>query len=148
MWWVSERSRHDGSPTDTQVDTKNRTPRQGAPTIVWRHEEDDALKEVALSRYRCANCILETKTKVGSTSTKVPDPRTNPNNDETPTTPKPPTHSFHLETPRPSTPSSCLVSTSSSILKLFIIRVGYMIVDIWLLVIVVVYYESMKRKLI
>ena len=29
------------------------------PTIVPSHEEDAALKEVSLSRYRCANCILE-----------------------------------------------------------------------------------------
>jgi hypothetical protein len=33
------------------------------PTIASRREEDDALKEVAmLPRYRCASCILETKT--------------------------------------------------------------------------------------
>jgi hypothetical protein len=37
------------------------------PTITSSREEDGALKEVALSRYRCANCILETKTKVGRT---------------------------------------------------------------------------------
>ena len=34
------------------------------PTILWSREEDAALKEVALPRYRCASCILETKTKV------------------------------------------------------------------------------------
>ncbi len=27
--WASTRSRHDGSPTDTQADTKGRNPRQG-----------------------------------------------------------------------------------------------------------------------
>ena len=32
------------------------------PTIASSREEDAALKEVALPRYRCANCILETKT--------------------------------------------------------------------------------------
>ena len=41
-------------------------------TIASSREEDAALKEVALPRYRCANCILETKTKVGSTAVKDP----------------------------------------------------------------------------
>ncbi len=37
------------------------------PTIASRREEDAALKEVAmLPRYRCASCILETKTTVWS----------------------------------------------------------------------------------
>ena len=36
------------------------------PTIVSSREEDAALKEVALPRYRCANGILETKTKDGN----------------------------------------------------------------------------------
>jgi hypothetical protein len=36
------------------------------PTIASRREEDAALKEVAmLPRYRCASCILETKTTDG-----------------------------------------------------------------------------------
>jgi hypothetical protein len=47
---------------------------------------------------------------------KVPVLRTNPNIDETPTAPKPHTHPSHPETPRPSTPSSSLGFTSSSIL--------------------------------
>jgi hypothetical protein len=55
------------------------------PTIVSRHEEDSALKEVSLVRYRCANGILETRTKDGSTAAKTPVPRTNPNTKETPT---------------------------------------------------------------
>ncbi len=59
------------------------------PTIASSREEDAALKEVALPRYRCANCILETKTKVGSTTAKAPAPRTNPNINEAPTAPKP-----------------------------------------------------------
>jgi hypothetical protein len=37
-------------------------------TIVSRHEEDSVLKEVALPRYRCANGILESRTKDGSTA--------------------------------------------------------------------------------
>jgi hypothetical protein len=53
------------------------------PTIASRREEDAALKEVTmLSRYRCASCILETKTTDGSTVVKAPDPRTNPNTKE------------------------------------------------------------------
>jgi hypothetical protein len=96
MRWASARSRHDGSPTDTQTDTKNRTLVRAPPTIVSsRQEEDVSLKEVTLTRYRCANCILETKTKVGSTTTKVPVPRTNPNINETPTAPKSHTHPSH-----------------------------------------------------
>jgi hypothetical protein len=48
-------------------------------TIASRREEDVALKEVAmLPRYRCASCILETKTTDGSTPSKAPVPRTNP----------------------------------------------------------------------
>jgi hypothetical protein len=38
------------------------------PTIASRREEDAALKEVALPRYRCANGILETKAIDGSCS--------------------------------------------------------------------------------
>jgi hypothetical protein len=58
-------------------------------------EKFAALKEVALSRYRCANYILETKTKVGSTTAKAPAPHTNPNINESPTTPKSQTHPSH-----------------------------------------------------
>ena len=65
------------------------------PTIASRREEDAALKEVALPRYRCASCILETKTKVGSTAAKAPAPRTNPNIDESTTDPKSHTHPSH-----------------------------------------------------
>ena len=66
------------------------------PTIASRREEDAALKEVAmLPRYRCASCILETKTTDGSTAAKAPAPRTNLNNKEAPTAPKPHTHPSH-----------------------------------------------------
>ncbi len=65
-------------------------------TIASRREEDDALKEVPmLPRYRCARCILETKTTDGSTVAKAPVPRTNPNTKEAPTAPKPHTHPSH-----------------------------------------------------
>ena len=57
------------------------------PTIASSREEDTALKEVALPRYRCASCILETKTKVGSTVAKALAPRTNPKIDEALTAP-------------------------------------------------------------
>ncbi len=65
--WVSARSRHDGSPTDTQADTENQSPRQDATD----------------------------KTKVGSTVAKDPVPRTNSNINETPTGPKSQTHPSH-----------------------------------------------------
>jgi len=58
-----------------------------SPTIASSREEDAALRKWPLSRYRCASCILETKTKVGNTGAKAPDPRTNPNIDEAPTDP-------------------------------------------------------------
>ena len=87
---------------DTMVDPLTPKPTRKAealarapPTIVSSREEDAAMKEVALTRYRCANCILETKTKVGNTAAKTPVPRTNPNINEAPTTPKSRTHPPH-----------------------------------------------------
>jgi len=65
------------------------------PTIASSREEHVPLEAVALSRYRCANGILETKTKDGSATAKAPAQRTNPNTKETPTTPKPHTHPSH-----------------------------------------------------
>ena len=65
------------------------------PTIASCREEDAALRKWPLSRYCCASCILETKTKVGTTGTKVPVPRINPNINETPTPPKSHTHPSH-----------------------------------------------------
>jgi hypothetical protein len=65
------------------------------PTVVSSREEDATLKEVTLPRYRFANCILENKTKVGSTTAKAPAPRTNPNINESPTAPKSHTHPSH-----------------------------------------------------
>jgi hypothetical protein len=61
-------------------------------TVASSREEDTVMKEVTLTRYRCANCILETKSKFGSTVAKDPDPRTNPNTNEATTTPKSHTH--------------------------------------------------------
>ncbi len=58
------------------------------PTIASCREEDAVLRKWSLSRCCCASCILETKTNVGSTAAKAPGPRTNPNIDEAPTTPK------------------------------------------------------------
>jgi hypothetical protein len=47
-------------------------------TIVSCREEDAALRKWPLPRYCCASCILETKTKVGSTAAKAPAPRIKP----------------------------------------------------------------------
>jgi hypothetical protein len=66
-----------------------------APPTIASSREVAALKEVALPRYRCANCILETETKVGSTAAKAPAPRTNQNINEAPTAPKSHTHPSH-----------------------------------------------------
>ncbi len=68
---------------------------KASPTIDSRREEDVTMKEVELTRYRCANGFLETKTKDGNTTAKAPDPRTNPNTKETTTSPKPHTHPSH-----------------------------------------------------
>ncbi len=42
------------------------------PTIVSCHEVDVELRKWSLSRYCYTSCILETKTKVGSTGVKDP----------------------------------------------------------------------------
>jgi hypothetical protein len=59
-----------------------------SPTIDSCREEDDTLRKWTFPRYTCVRYILETKTKVGITTVKAPDPRINPNIDETPTVPK------------------------------------------------------------
>ena len=61
------------------------------PTIASCREEDSALRKWPLPRYCCARCILETKTKVGSTTVKVPTPRTNPRARDPEATAAPPT---------------------------------------------------------
>ena len=98
MRWVSTRSRQDGSPTDTQAETKSRSPHQGAADDFLKsrsREEDAALRKWPKPRYRCASCNLETKTQVGSTAAKALAPRINPSIDEAPTAPKPHTRQSH-----------------------------------------------------
>ena len=51
------------TPLTPKPTRKAETLVRATPTIASSREEDDALKEVSLSRYRCANYILETKTK-------------------------------------------------------------------------------------
>jgi hypothetical protein len=65
------------------------------PTNVSCHEEDVALKKWPKSWLSYENGILETKANDGSTGTKVPDPRINPNTKEARTAPKPLTHPSH-----------------------------------------------------
>ncbi len=116
---ATQRRRADGRRTDTQADTQRQSPRQGTTdhhVIVSRREEDAALRKCPLPWSFCARCILETQTKVGSTAGKAPALRTNPKIVEASTAPKPHTHPSHPQTHRPSTPSSYLGSTSSSIL--------------------------------
>jgi transposase-like protein len=120
----------DGQARDPEATAAPPTPKptrkaealaRAPPTIASRREEDAALKEVAiLPRYRCASCIPETKTNVGSTAAKAPAPRTTPKVNEAPTAPKPPSKPSHPQTPRPSTPSSSFGFTSSSILPFLI----------------------------
>ena len=83
------------SPLTPKPTRKTETLVKTPPTIASSREEDAALKEVALSRYRCAKGILETKAKDESTAAKAPAPRTNPNTKDTPTEPKPHTHPSH-----------------------------------------------------
>ncbi len=100
MRWASARSRHDGSPTDTQADTKSRTLHQGTvdhclksrrrhyeegsgiSTVSFRELHEWVLivtcKQLVWSTRIGRNmpiwilCILETKTKVGNTVAKTP----------------------------------------------------------------------------
>ena len=95
------RARNPGAmtaPPTPKPTRKAETLARAPSTSASRHKEDAALKEVALSRYRCASCILETKTKVGSTAAKAPAPRTKPHPNHTPTHPtrKPPAHQPRL----------------------------------------------------
>ncbi len=91
----------DGRARDPEATTAPLTPKptrkdeplvREPPTITSRLKEEVELRKWTLPRYCCTSCILETKTKVGSTVVKDPVPRTNPKIDETPTTPKPHTH--------------------------------------------------------
>ena len=68
---------------------------RASPTMASSREEDDPLKEVVFPRYRSTSCILETKTKTGSTGVEAPVPRINSNTNEVPTAPKSHTHPSH-----------------------------------------------------
>ena len=84
------------APLTPKPTRKAETLARAPPTIASRREEDAALKEVAiLPRYRCASCIPETKTNVGSTAAKAPAPRTTPKVNEAPTAPKQHTQPSH-----------------------------------------------------
>ncbi len=48
MRWTSARSRNDGRPTDTQADTKSRSPRQDAADHCLTCQEDTELKSCLL----------------------------------------------------------------------------------------------------
>ena len=79
MRWTSTRSRHDGSPTESLTPKPTRkveTLTRVSPTSPSCHEEDTVLRKWSWSRYCSTNCILVTKTQVGITTTKAPDPRT------------------------------------------------------------------------
>jgi len=76
------------APLTPKPTRKAETLARAPPTIASRREEDAALKEVAMPRYRCASSIPETKTNVGSTAAKAPAPRTTPKVNEAPTAPK------------------------------------------------------------
>ncbi len=83
------------SPLTPKPTLKAETLVRAPPTIASCREEDVALRKWSLTRYCCASYILQTKTKVGSTTVKVPAPRINPNINEVPTAPKSPTHPSH-----------------------------------------------------
>jgi hypothetical protein len=70
------------APPTPKPTRKAETLDKAPPTIASRREQDAPLKEVALTRYRRANGILETRTKDGSTAAKAPAPRTNPKANE------------------------------------------------------------------
>ena len=72
---------YDGRVRDPEATAAPPTPKptrkaealaRAPPTIASRRKEGATLKEVALPRYRCASCILETKTNVGNTAAKAP----------------------------------------------------------------------------
>jgi hypothetical protein len=69
------------APLTHKPKRKTETLTRAPSTIASSREEDAALRKWPKPRYGCANCILETKTKVGSTAAKTPAPRTNPNID-------------------------------------------------------------------
>jgi hypothetical protein len=70
-------------------------PTRKAEALVKGHEENVSLKKWPNPWLFSVNGILETKANDGSTTTKAPVPRTNPNTKEAPTAPKPHTHPSH-----------------------------------------------------
>jgi hypothetical protein len=56
-----------GDPLTPKPTRKTEALAQAPPTIVSRHKEDVALKEVAKPRLCCVNGLFETKSKDGST---------------------------------------------------------------------------------
>ncbi len=96
---VNKREIHecDGRAHDPDTMVAPLTPKTKHKTepLTRASEEDDEMRNWTLSRYCFASCILETKTKVGSTTAKAPALRINPNIDETPTESKSHTHSSH-----------------------------------------------------
>jgi hypothetical protein len=97
------------APLTPKPTRKAETLDKAPSTIVSRHEEDVELKKWPKPWLCCANGILETKANDGSTVVKAPDPRTNPNTKEAPTTPKPHTHPSHEHDGQPSNPGSMTV---------------------------------------
>ena len=73
------------APLTPKPTRKAETLTKAPSTIASRHEEDAALKKWPKARLCCANGILETKPKDGSTAAKAPAPRTNPKVNEAPT---------------------------------------------------------------
>ncbi len=120
------------SPLTPKPTRKTQALSRAPSTIVLCRQEDTALRRWTLSRYCCARCILETKTKVGSTVVKAPVSRTHPNIDETPTDPKSHTHPSHEcvgrvrdpevtatpPTPKPTCKAEALVRESPTIVSL------------------------------
>jgi hypothetical protein len=80
MRWARGRSRHNGSPTDTQTDTQTRNPRQGVSNhclMSWRrHCEEEVTIVTVLTVARAA--FLKLKQKSRAPQRKPPVPRTDP----------------------------------------------------------------------
>ena len=113
--WASARSRHNGSPTDTQGDTKSRSPHQGTADHSLTSHRRRCAEKWTKTQFFSASRILESKTKVGITVVKAPVPRTNPNTKETPTAPKPHTHPSHENDGRAYDPYTMVVPLTTKV---------------------------------
>jgi hypothetical protein len=80
------------APLTPKPTRKDEALAKASPTIASRREENVAQQKWPKPWLCCANGILETKANDGSTATKAPAPRTNPNTKEAPTAPKPHSH--------------------------------------------------------